>query len=207
MAETLSSEEQTPLRWRKATRWALISLLSSLAVSALIGIGIILKGDFGDTEGKLLGTTITLGLFTVLAIPGTIQLGRDRYYALAGTAVVSAILAFILMVVAIWSDGPFESEYLNKVMVTVTVVAFASNHVALLLLATSTSRVIRGISMTTFALIGFISITLIISMWTEELPEELGRLVAVLAILDVLGSLAIPMLSKLYRVSARQPVQ
>ena len=203
MAETLNPEEQTPLRWRKATRVALISLLFSLAVSALIGIGIIMKGDFGETEGKLLGTTITLGLFTVLAIPGTIQLGRDRYYALAGTAVVSAILAFILMVVAIWRDGPFESEDLNKVMVTVAVVAFASNHVALLLLATSTSRVIRGISIGTFALIGIISSMLIINIWMDNLPKGLARLLAVFAILDVLGSLAIPMLTKLYKVSER----
>ena len=189
------------MRWERATRWALASLLSSFAVSALIGIVIILKGDFGDTEGKLLGTTITLGLFTVLAIPGTIQLGRGRYYSLAGTAVVSAIMAFILMVVAIWSHGPFESEYLNKVMVTFAVVAFASNHVALLLLATSTSKVIRGISMSTYALIGIISSTLIISMWTEEMSEALGRLLAVITILDVLGSLAIPMLTKLYKIS------
>ena len=191
------------MRWKKASWWALIALLPSLVGSALIGIGIILKGDFGDTEGKLLGTTITLGLFTVLAIPGTIQLGRNRYYALAGTAVVSAILAFLLMVVAIWSDGSFGSEYLNKVMVTVAVVAFASNHVALLLIATSTLRVIRVILMATFASIGVISFTLIISMWTEELPDALGRLLAVFAILDVIGSLAVPMFSKLYKVSAK----
>ena len=191
------------MRWEKASWWALISLLPSLVGSALIGIGIILKGDFGDTEGKLLGTTITLGLFTVLAIPGTIQLGRNRYYTLAGTAVVSAILAFLLMVVAIWSDGLFGSEYLNKVMVTVAVIAFASNHVALLLLATSTLRVIRVILMATFASIGVISFTLIISMWTEELPVALSRLLAGFAILDVIGSLAVPMFSKLYKVSAK----
>lgn len=201
MAETPGEQEQ--LRWRTATRWALISLLSSLVVSALIGIVIILKGDFGDTEGKLLGTTITLGLFTVLAIPGTIQLGRGRYYALAVTAIIASILAFFLMVSAIWSDGPFESEFLNKVMVTFAVIAFASNHVALLLLATSTAQTIRLISIATFTLIGVISSTLIISMWTEEMPEALGRLLAVFAILDVLGSLAVPMLSKLYKVSAR----
>ena len=55
------------MKWKAATRVALIALLAALAMNALLGIIIVLKGDFGDIEGKLLATTFALALFTVLA--------------------------------------------------------------------------------------------------------------------------------------------
>ncbi len=198
-----ASSDQNALKWQaSATRMALIALLAALVVSALIGIGIVLKGDFGDTEGKLLGTTFGLALFTVLAIPSTVQLGRSKYFALSCFGIGVSVIAFFLVVAAIWSDGPFEERLLTKLMVTFGVIAFASNHMALLLLATVTTTVIRITLLTTITLLVIIAVTLITSVWTEDLPKELARPLTVLAILDVLGSLAVPVLIKLNRISA-----
>ena len=198
-----ASSNQNSLKWKaSATRVALLAILASLVVNALIGIAIVLKGDFGDTEGRLLGTTIGLALFTVLAIPSTVQLGRSTYYALSGFGIGTSVIAFFLAVDAIWSDGAFEDDVLTKLMVTFGIAAFASNHAALLLLATATRLAVRVTLVVTIILLVVIAATLIASLWTEDLPKGLARLLTVFAILDVLGSLAVPMLSKLYRLSA-----
>ena len=195
------SSDRNAMKWKAATRVALIALLGALAMNALIGIIIVLKGDFGDTEGKLLGTTFGLALFTVLAIPSTVQLGRGRFYALAGFGISVSVIAFILAVSAIWSDGAFEDVFLTKLMVTFGVMAFASNHAALLLLASATPKVIKVTLIATITMLVVIAVALITSVWLEDLPKEIARPLTVFAILDVLGSMAVPMLSKLNRLS------
>ena len=195
------SLDRNAMKWKAATRVALIALLAALAMNALIGIIIVLKGDFGDTEGKLLGTTFGLALFTVLAIPSTVQLGRGRFYALAGFGISVSVIAFILAVSAIWSDGAFEDVFLTKLMVTFGVMAFASNHAALLLLASATPKAIKVTLIATITMLVVIAVALITSVWLEDLPKEIARPLTVFAILDVLGSMAVPMLSKLNRLS------
>ena len=196
------SSDRNAMKWKAATRVALLALLAALAMNALIGIIIVLKGDFGDTEGKLLGTTFGLALFTVLAIPSTVQLGRGRFYALSGFGISVSVIAFILAVSAIWSDGAFEDVFLTKLMVTFGVMAFASNHAALLLLASATPKVIKVTLFATITMLVVIAVALITSVWLEDLPKEIARPLTVFAILDVLGSMAVPMLSKLNRLSA-----
>jgi hypothetical protein len=190
------------MKWKAATRVALIALLAALAMNALLGIIIVLKGDFGDIEGKLLGTTFALALFTVLAIPSTVQLGRGRFYALSGFGISVSVIAFTLAVSAIWSDGALEDVFLTKLMGTFGVMAFASSHTALLLLASASPKVIKVTLIATITMLVVIAAALITSVWAEDLPKELARPLTVFAILDVLGSMAVPMLSKLNRLSA-----
>ena len=189
------------LKWQTGTRIALTTMLASLVISAAIGIIIVLKGDFGDTEGRLLGTTLSLAVFTVLAIPSTVQLGRGKFPILSRFGIGTSVVAFFLIVAAIWSDGTFESVLLTKFMVTFGVTAFASNHTALLLLVSRATTLIRITLIPTIIVLVIIAVMLTISVWVENMPNELARSVTALAILDVLGSLAVPMLSKLKRLS------
>ena len=189
------------LKWQTGTRIALTTMLASLVISAAIGIIIVLKGDFGDTEGRLLGTTLSLAVFTVLAIPSTVQLGRGKFPILSRFGIGTSVVAFFLIVAAIWSDGTFESVLLTKFMVTFGVTAFASNHTALLLLVSRATTLIRITLIPTIIVLVIIAVMLTISVWVENMPNELARSLTALAILDVLGSLAVPMLSKLKRLS------
>ena len=189
------------LKWQTGTRIALTTMLFSLVISAGIGIIIVLKGDFGDTEGKLLGTTLSLAIFTVLAIPSTVQLGRGKFVLLARFGMGTSVIAFSLIVAAIWSDGTFESALLTKFMMTFGVIAFASNHTALLLLVSRSTTLIWITLISTIIVLAIIAAMLTISVWVENMPNELARSLTALAILDVLGSLGVPMLSKLKRLS------
>ena len=189
------------LQWQTGTRIALIALLASLIISALIGIIIVLKGDFGDTEGRLLGTTLSMATFTILAIPSIVQLGRGKFYILSGCGAGASVIAFFLVAAAIWSEGTFDIDLLTKLMVTFGVIAFASNHTALLLLVSGATTIIWVTLITTIIVLVIIAAILTISVWVENMPNGLVRPLTALAILDVLGSLAVPMLSKLKRLS------
>ena len=64
-----ASPDRNAMKWKAATRVALIALLAALALNALMGIIIVLKGDFGDIEGKLLGTTFGLARDAIYGVP------------------------------------------------------------------------------------------------------------------------------------------
>ena len=66
-----------------STRRLLLSAVAAvLTLTALLAIGILLFGRFGETEGRILGTTIFLALFGLLSLPAAILLDQKR---LAGT--------------------------------------------------------------------------------------------------------------------------
>ena len=51
-------------------RWALLALIGSIGISALVGVGVLLVGNFGATEEKILATTGTLAMFSLCALVG-----------------------------------------------------------------------------------------------------------------------------------------
>ena len=64
---------------RRPTRLALGALAFSFVGSALIGITIILLGDFGETELQVLATAGSLAGFSILSLPSLFHLERARY--------------------------------------------------------------------------------------------------------------------------------
>jgi hypothetical protein len=113
---------------RRRRRAALTAAAVALTATAVLAIGILLFGSFGETEGKILSTTVQLALFSLVALPGAILLDQGRLRALAGTLVALAAVAFCLGAAVAWSGDP--PAPLGRAFATAIVFAVAASQTA-----------------------------------------------------------------------------
>jgi len=90
---------------RHPTRLALASLAISLAGSALIGITIILVGDFDETEMRVLATAGTLAGFSILSLPSLFYFEQARYAYLTRVGIAASLALFAMVLLVIWSEN------------------------------------------------------------------------------------------------------
>ena len=83
-------------------RLLLIAALASLTAAALLAIALLLFGDFGSTEGRILGTTLAVSLYSLLAMPGSILIERRVVVALGWATIALSAVSFVLAVAALW---------------------------------------------------------------------------------------------------------
>ncbi|MGH3127909.1 MAG: hypothetical protein ACRDPX_08315 [Gaiellaceae bacterium] len=103
------------------TRRLLLSAVAGvLTLTALLAIAILLFGSFGETEGRILGTTIFLALFGLLSLPAAILLDQKRLPGLAALLFALSVAGFALATAGIWIGDPPEA--FGKL--TATVIAF-----------------------------------------------------------------------------------
>jgi peptidoglycan/LPS O-acetylase OafA/YrhL len=76
-----------------------------LVLAALVAIAAIARGDFGDTDAQILGTLFASLLAGATAISGLALLERRTLVAFAWTCIGVATVTFVVIGVAIWSDG------------------------------------------------------------------------------------------------------
>ena len=92
---------------RRLARTFWIGAAAALVVAALIALAAVLRGDFSDTDGRILGTLAALLLAGGTLISGLVLVDRDG--ALLGrVAVVVAPVGFGLLAYAIW-DFVFDA--------------------------------------------------------------------------------------------------
>ena len=109
-------------------------LIGSVAVSAVFGIAVILFGDFGEFEVRVLMTTLTVAVTSILGLAcgASIETGRGRNMPIAG--IILSILAALGMLLIIW-DALDDNETFIKSTLTLVTLAVACSHLCLLRLA------------------------------------------------------------------------
>ncbi len=157
----------------------------SLCATALLAIGILLFGNFGDTEGRILGTTLMLAGYGLVALPAGFLLDQSRHRPLAAAIVALASAGLTLGLVSIWGG---ESETLGKSIVTVTVFALAASQTGALAARrqeTDPSSV-RTIFAISCGLALLLTVMATAAVWAEPNTQFYFRILGALAVLDVL---------------------
>ena len=93
---------RAPPRRVSARRVLVLVAIGSLGLSAAVAIVVLLFGDFGETEGRILGTTFSISVASLLALPGTVLLERQRQLLVAATNVALTLVAFVLALALLW---------------------------------------------------------------------------------------------------------
>src|SRR4051794_8439455 len=86
----------------------LLGAAALVSFAALVAIGTILDGSFGDTEGKIFATIATTFVAGSTVIAGLACLGETRSRALGAAGVVLACAGFVLWCAQIW--GGYSSD-------------------------------------------------------------------------------------------------
>lgn len=81
-----------------------IGAAGALVLAAFVAIGAIARGDFGETDARILGTLFTVLLAGGTAVSGLALVERRQLVAFGWIAVVLAAVSFLLTAAAIWSD-------------------------------------------------------------------------------------------------------
>ncbi len=164
-------------------RLFLYVLIASVAVSALIGIGVLLFGDFGERETRILMSTLIVTAVSVLGLTcgACVEAGKGRVIPFAG--IVFSVICGILWMVMLWSAFDPERDVFVHTLMSATVLALACSHVSLLSLA----RLDRRFAWSRIAVHVFIwSLTalLLVVFWTDIDPSQnmIARVMGVLSI-------------------------
>jgi hypothetical protein len=191
---------------RGARRGTVIAIIVSLSITAVIGIFTLLSGEFGDTQARILGTTLLIAAFSITTLCHLAVAGRAlRIVGYVGIAV--SIIALVAGIFLIWQtlDDFNLVNQVFKAFAAFSVLAMSFAHANLLLLLGERKRpVIRIGLFTTVGLIAIVALLLILPIVTDgaipgDEAEAYARVVGIVAILDVLGTIVLPVMSRFLR--------
>ena len=158
----------------------LAGIVVSLTATALLAVGILLFGDFGETEGKILGTTAMLAGYGLLALPAGFLLDQRRLPGLAWAVLGLATVGFAVAATTVWTEA---GETLGKTTLTVTVFAFAATQTAAQLAGRRTAP---GLFELSVGLVLVVAVMASAAAWGEIESSLFYRLLGAIAVLDVL---------------------
>lgn len=180
-------------------------LLACLVIAGALGIWALLAGDFGPTQGRILASTVLIGAFSMLSL-GYLA-AADKPYEWVGIPGAAANLIFMLLglfLLWVWPNSGLERNWdvfqeLVKYFIISAIVAVSCAHAGLLLLLSENkTKNVRLSLYVTLCAISLVAIMLIMFILKEfaDTPDWFLRLLGVLAIIDVVGTIGTPALAR-----------
>ena len=166
-------------------------------------MGALLSGEFDETDGRTIGTSLGFAVFSATAAAGASLRFRasETLRALGLATMVLSACSFLLLVAAIWNDG---SDDIWRWFGAAGVAALAGSHASLV------SGARRSTDSRAVDLLGSLSIVLAvvdagigivaISGAVDDVDEGFGQLAAALVILLLLATALAPILRRLQPV-------
>lgn len=165
-------------------------------ISAVIGIFIFLFGDFGETEAKLLLTTLTIGGFSLTGLCSSTIHNRMELKAFSLVGMLVSVLGFLITICVIWEIIDIKDTW--KTMIVFIILAVTIGHISLLFIIKPKSTFLKNILRVTILFISIVAIMLITLILADaDVDGFFFRLLGVFAILDVLGTVATPIINKM----------
>lgn len=175
----------------------LIALIVSVATSAVIGIGVLLLGNFGSVEVRVLMTTIVITMVSVLGLAcgAYIEVRGGKLLPYAGIAL--SIVAGLMSVLIIW-DVLDDDELFIKSFLTATLLAAACSHLSLLSLARLDQR-FSWTRISAVICVILLCVILLLILWFEPAGDSdlIYRVLGVLGILLASITVVTPVLHRL----------
>ena len=172
-------------------------LIASVAFSALMGIGVILLGNFGETESKILLTTFIITITSILGLACGAYLETKRGDVLPICGIVMAITSAVLWTIFTWTTVGFEKTFV-KIALTTTLLAAVCSHISLLSIARLDRRFQWSLYAAHFADWSLTAILLLI-IWADFQSSSgiIERTIGVLSIVVAALTIITPVFHKL----------
>jgi len=198
-----AEQRERNMALRSQTRKTLLGgFIVSICCCGLVGIYCLLVGTFDELAVRILLTTTAVGAASILALANVIPWENRRWHPIGPCGLAAVCLGLLLVLFGIWKPDWGEPEWYYKLMSIGCVCAVAISHIGLLSLARLTPK-FGGIRLATAIVIIVLTLQISWSILGEVEDEFWYRLLGVVAILDVCGTIAVPVL---HRISAI-PVQ
>jgi hypothetical protein len=171
--------------------------ITSLAATAALAIGVLILGDFGETEGRVLATTLAISVAGLLALPAAVLLEQGRSTVLAGTTIALTAAAFVTFEYVMWLADDSEGGW--KTVGTLIAATAASTQISGLTtrLRAGDRQAVRLVYASAVGLVLLIAAMVIAAIWNEIDDGGYYRTLAALAVLNVFLIVVQPLLRKL----------
>jgi hypothetical protein len=178
----------------------LLAVAAAMIVAAALAIGILLFGDFGGTEGRILLTTVLLAVHGALAVPAAVLWDQRRLPALAIACAVAVAVAAAMNIVGVWWNA--DSQAFGKLVGTAMLLAVPT--VATTALAT---RPRHRLFLPSVALMYLSAALAIGAVWSETEREGYLRVLGAAVVLAVLLVALQPVLLRVRRDEIERPLR
>lgn len=178
-------------------KFFLYLLIGSVALSAVLGIGVILFGDFGEFEVKILLTTLTITITSILGLACGACLEAKRAKILPYAGITFASVAAVLFIIFTWNDF-HDGEIPIKSAMSVLILAVACSHISLLSIASLDKKFLWSRYAVHFA-VWSLSAFLLYLVWIEQdfNGDFIPRMLGVLSIAAAALTIVTPIFHKL----------
>jgi hypothetical protein len=191
---------------RGARRAAIIAVVMSLVIAAVIGIIALVSGEFGELQGRVILSTLTVAAFGTTSLCHLAIVARAvRVVGFVGIAasLFAAVSAYLL----IWTewDEFTDGDALIKALISSAILAASLAQAnLLLLLARHRSTLIRlGLGITLIAVATVVAMLWLTIFTDGDIPGDEGsaywRALGVVGIVDALGTIALPIVALVLR--------
>ena len=174
-----------------------------ISVNAAIAVFVLLSGDIGETEGKILATSLLATAAAVIGMVCAPALSSGRAWLIPQLGIGASVVAFALATFLLWSE--IDPEWLGKSTGTAFVVAGFSA-LACVLSAWPVEGRASWVSPAGNVLIALAASMILAGMWFEIDSSGYWRVFAVVAVLLAAAALAIPVLHRSRGPSDADPV-
>jgi hypothetical protein len=180
-------------------------LVFALCTSALLAIGILLFGQFDETQARILVTTGLIGFFSLLALPGGVLLDQGRYGALAWALILLAVFSFVVAMNLTWGDTDNDGTW--KVAGSATAVTGAFSQAAT---ATSRRRAtdtqgVRVLYLLSLGAVSLLALLIMTAIWEGIEDDGFYRFLGAVAVANLLLVLLQPVARRMGGASTVSP--
>lgn len=185
------------MRQADIRRVALWLLIASVVVTAAIAIWAVALGDFDETTGRILGTSVSLAGGSLVALAAATGWERIRPAAVIGIA--GSVIGFGLLIIAIWTSP--DPDWYWKTTTSAIVAGVTGAWIALLGNArlAAEHRWIEFVATTSAVILAGL---VLVAIWGEIDESGFGRVIGVAAVVVAAMSVVVPVMHRLDAVPA-----
>lgn len=183
--------------------WYVRVVIGLIVVNAAIAVVVLLSGDIGDTEGKILGTSLLATASAVLAMTCAPAWAAGRLGPVPVTGMFAAAAGFAAATIAVWG---VDEVWLGKVTGSAFIIAVASA-LACLLSAWPIEGGSAWVGLAADLLIAGVGGMLLFALWLEVGSSGYWRGFSVLAVLLAAAALAVPVLHRGTPEATPEPIR
>ncbi len=179
---------------RRILAWVVVGSLSACALIAAVAVVV---GEFGKSLGQATLISLALAGFSLTTLGATA--GSDRPWSpalsLSGAAASALGMVAALVVILQFEDVTWGT---GRVLLILIVAAVTFPYCAFLLLGYGRGTVVNGVVAATVGLVVTFATLLVVVFLTDgDLPDGLYRLMGVVGIFMVLGTVVVPILTRI----------
>jgi len=179
-------------------------VIALIAINAAMAVFVLLSGEIGDTEGKILLTSLLATATAVLAMVCAPALTARRLRPVPSIGIAAAGIGFVMVTVGVWAEP--DAVWFGKASGSAYLVAVAAALACLL-----SAWPIRGrsswVGTAAYALVALVTLLLLAGLWFEIDASGFWRVFSVLAVLLAASALATPVLHRSTGPSGAEPIE